>query len=147
MFKRITALTATLVATFALTSAAGSGMTPTAATVADDCHRVAKADRKLCATVKAQHAYGWTTAAGDPQTWVPNGRALVREITHQGLTKGEMHAYLTGEASSYREHVTAITFNLDKIVKQCGHHRGYGAVQTVTGNDGHEYTWKIIMCD
>lgn len=70
----------------------------------DDCNRVAKTDRALCRAVKAQVAYAFAVNSGINYT--ANGRALVHEITHQGLTKGEMHSYLAGEALTYRQHVT-----------------------------------------
>jgi hypothetical protein len=114
---------------------------------ADDCQRVATADRALCRTVQRQHGYGWTDAAGNPLNWEPNGKALVHDITHQGLTKSEMHSYLTGEHASYREHVTAVTFNVDKIRKECGHTLGNGVVQMIRDREGLLYTWAHVVCD
>lgn len=70
----------------------------------DDCNRVAASDRALCRVVKAQAAYAYATPSG--LAFVVNGRLLVKEITHQGLTKAEMRSYLRGEALSYAQHVT-----------------------------------------
>jgi hypothetical protein len=61
-----------------------------------------------------------------------------------------MHSYLTGERLNYREHVTTVTFNVDKIVKQCGHTDGYGGVQLIDEDGkpgGRKYTWSYVMCD
>lgn len=111
-----------------------------------DCAKVRPADYRLCAKVRAQHAYGWTNSHGTPMNWVPNGRALVKEITGQGLTGAEMHDYLTGAASSYRAWVTHVTFNVDAIVKRCGHKHGSAGVALVTEH-GQSYTYKWIVCD
>ena len=144
------AITAALLGAFAVVATPTTAAVPVAAvtsTLPADCRRVAAADRALCAAVYKQRAYGWTTPAGDPQNWVPNGKALVKEITHQGLTKTEMHSYLTGAQFDYRFYVTDVSFNVDGITKHCGHHRGAGSVQEIKGRDGHLYTWKVIVCD
>lgn len=112
-----------------------------------DCTLVAPADYRLCNTVRDQRAYGWTTDDGTPLNWTPNGRALVRDITHQGYTQSEMADALAGAHRDYRAHVTAITFNVDAITRRCGHHMGNGVVQEVKGTDGHHYTWKRVVCD
>lgn len=70
-----------------------------AATKKNDCHRVAAADYKLCQQVRRQLAYAYATEGGLNQ--VVGGKALVHEITHQGLTKAEMRSYLRGEALNY----------------------------------------------
>jgi hypothetical protein len=143
------AITAALLGAFAVvaTPTTAPVAAVTAAPLPTDCKRVAVADRALCTAVYRQRAYGWTTPAGDPQNWVPNGKALVKEITHQGLTKAEMHSYLTGAQFDYRFYVTDVSFNVDGITKHCGHHRGAGSVQEIKGRDGHLYTWKVIVCD
>ena len=115
--------------------------------VTGDCAHVAKADQPLCAVVRTQHAYGWTDDVGNPQNWMGNGRALVHEITHQGYSKGEMHDALKGAHRDYRDNVTDVSFNLDTLVRTCGHHHGAYAVQTIRGTDGHDYTWKQTICD
>lgn len=100
-----------------------------AATQPDDCRRVAKADRTLCAKVKAQKPYAYAVSGGLNQ--VVGGKALVREITHQGLTKPEMHSYLKGEAAAYKRHVTdarTLTVDLGSLRK----HYGPDAVYEVT---------------
>lgn len=144
MIKRWLAITLAAVGVFALHAQPAGAVPP------PGCGRVAAADRALCKTVQAQHAYGWTDPAGNPQTWVPKGRTLVREITDQGLTQVEMRDYLRAEARNYRHYVTDVSFNVDKIVKQCGHTDGYGAVQLIDEDGkpgGRKYTWRYIMCD
>ena len=71
----------------------------------DDCRRVATADRALCQQVKRQLPYAYATKGGN-LSQVVGGKALVHEITHQGLTKGEMRSYLRGESLAYTRHVT-----------------------------------------
>ena len=78
-----------------------------------DCKRVAAADRALCRTVYRQHAYG--VVNGTSEWSAPAGPAIVHDVTHQGLTKSEMHSYLTGEAAEYRRNVTAVQVNMDKL--------------------------------
>lgn len=153
MFKRyalITAAMAGFAALFMPLSADAAPVTaPTAATIrTGDCYWVAPADRNLCRTVRAQHPYGWTDSKGNPQTWVPSGKALVREITHQGLTKGEMRDYLQAEARNYRDHVTQIKINSDAVLKRCGSD-GVGMVSFVDEDGkpgGRKYTWARIAC-
>ena len=117
------------------------------ATPSGDCARVARADYSLCEAVKAQHAYGWTNNIGDPLNWVPKGKTVVREITHQGLTKTEMHSYLTGARADYRAYVTNVSFNVDKIADKCGHHNFSATVRMVRDRDGRLYTWKHVSCN
>lgn len=143
MFKRFTAITVAIAGAFALLGSPAQG-----ATTPDDCNRVASADRAVCRTVKAQHAYGWTDSKGNPKNWVAKGSALVKEITHQGLTKREMGDYLRGEASNYRTWVTHVTVNMDDVMRKCGSD-GMGAVQFVDEDGkpgGAKYTWKRIVC-
>lgn len=86
-----------------------------------DCKRVAVADRALCQQVKRQVAYVYFTEGGT--AGVAKGSVLVREITHQGLTKREMHSYLTGEALAYAQHVTqanAVAIDLTSLRKHHG---------------------------
>lgn len=103
--------------------------------------------RALCRAVSKQHAYGYTDNEGNPQNWVPSGRTLVHEITHQGYTQAEMTDALIGADETYRGYVTEVTFNVDAIARECGHHRGAGEVLEVKGTDGHRYTWKHTVCD
>jgi hypothetical protein len=113
MFKRITAITAALVGAFALVAPSAQG-----AGKPDDCTRVAKADQPLCRTVQGQFPYAYATEGGI--NYVVSGRKLVKEITHQGLTKGEMRSYLRGEAAAYREHATgtqAVVLDLRSLKK------------------------------
>lgn len=86
-----------------------------------DCSRVAAADRSLCRAVRAQVAYAFATEGA--LITVPNGRALVKEITHDGLTRREMHAALVGEASGYVQHVTgarSVAVDLGSLKKYHG---------------------------
>lgn len=86
-----------------------------------DCKRVAVTDRALCKQVKAQTAYVYFTEGG--KSYVVNGKTLVHEITHQGLTKTEMRSYLTGEALHYAKHVTnanAVAVDLTSLRKYHG---------------------------
>lgn len=112
LFGMLTALFLTVGLTLAASAtAAQSG----------DCQRVAKADRTLCTKVRAQISYAYATDGGF--TEVPNGRALVKEITHQGLTKTEMHSALRAAARSYRLHVTgarSVAVDLGSVLKHHG---------------------------
>ena len=86
-----------------------------------DCKRVAVADQPLCLTVKAQAAYAFATASGFH--YRPNGKAVVREITHQGNTKREMHSALVQEAASYAAHYTrarAVVVDMGSVLKHHG---------------------------
>lgn len=84
-----------------------------------DCDRVARADQALCRSVLGQHAYGWITDSGAVIT-VPSGRALVREATHDNLSRSEVRAQLRGDAADYRAHVTHVVVNLDKLPHRKG---------------------------
>ena len=121
--------------------------TPTAsAATSADCQRTARADWKLCEQVRAQRAYGWTNSIGTPTNWVVKGTTLVHEITHQGLTKAEMHSYLTGQHNTYRYYVTNVSFNVDAIAKKCGHRGGSGNVAEVA-QGGRSYTFRLVACN
>jgi ribosomal protein L35AE/L33A len=72
----------------------------------DDCNRVAKADRPLCRQVGYQMPYAYATKGGNLNQ-VVGGKAVVYDITHQGLTKGEMRSYLRGEALNYARYAVA----------------------------------------
>jgi hypothetical protein len=116
---------------------------------ADDCARVAPADRKLCGMVKRQHSYG--AYYGDPHAYwsVPDGRTLVHELTHQGMTKAEMHAGLRGMAKEYQEYVTHVTVNMDALVKKCGNTDGQWVIgyRDEDGRPGGtKLTYKRIVC-
>lgn len=103
----------------------------TAAPKPDDCNRTAKADRALCQRVKAQHPYAYATPS--LMVYTPSGRALVHEITHQGLTHREIHSALTGEASNYRAHTKGRTVLLD--MASVLRHHGSDAQVTVGFTD------------
>jgi hypothetical protein len=114
MFKRITAITLAFVGAFALLAPSAQS----APSKADDCLRVAKVDRPLCRMVQGQFPYAYATEGG--LNYVVSGRKLVREITHQGLTKVEMRSYLRGEAAAYRQHATgteAVVLDLRSMKK------------------------------
>ncbi len=145
MLKKITAAVVAIGAGLSLLIA------PTAHSAAepDDCQLVARTDVKLCRTVQAQHAYGAINDNGHGAWSAPNGRALVREITHQGLSKAEMRNYLQGEARNYRRHVTAVPVNMDTIVKRCGNTDGYWKVQLIDEDNkpgGRKLTIRTIVC-
>lgn len=116
---------------------------------ASDCRLVAEADRKLCAQVQAQHSYG--AYYGDPHAYWsnPNGRALVHELTHDGMSKGAMHTALVGYAREYREWVTAVPVNMDAMVKRCGNTDGQWVV-SYRDEDGKpgglKLTYARIVC-
>lgn len=142
MIKRFAAITAAFGVLAAI-------FMPTAEAIPKgDCGRVAAADRALCRNVRAQHAYGWTDERGNPMSWTPNGRVVVREITHQGYTKAEMRDALKGAARDYRDHVTQIKIDSDMIMEQCGSD-GAGLVTFVDEDGkpgGRKYTWTHISC-
>lgn len=116
---------------------------------ASDCRLVAKADRKLCAQVQAQHSYG--AYYGNPHAYwsVPSGRVIVHELTHQGYTHEEMRAALRGYAREYREYVTHVTVNMDAMVKKCGNTDGQWVV-SYRDEDGKpggtKLTYKRVVC-
>ena len=116
---------------------------------ASDCGRVAKADRKLCAQIQAQHSYG--AYYGNPNAYWsnPNGRVLVHELTHDDLSQAEMHAALKGYAAEYREWVTAVPVNMDAMVKKCGNTDGQWVV-SYHDEDGKpgglKLTYARIVC-
>lgn len=97
--------------------------TAAAASKPDDCRLVAKADRTLCAAVKAQKPYAYATRGGN-FVEVPSGRVLVHdEVTHAGLTKAEMRSALRGYAADYAGHVTnarAVVIDLGSVLKYHG---------------------------
>jgi hypothetical protein len=71
--------------------------------------------------VQGQLPYAYATDSGLNQ--VVSGRKLVREITHQGLTKREMHSYLVGEANAYLRHVVtarSVVLDMDSLRKHHG---------------------------
>jgi hypothetical protein len=139
-YKRYAAITTVMAGLIAL-------FAPTADAAPTGCGKVAPADRAVCRGVLKQHAYGWTDEQGTPQTWRPNGRKVVAEITGDSeLTQEEMGLYLRGEADAYREYVTHVTFNMDEITRRCGHLRGSGSVAYVTEH-GKSYTFRIVVCD
>lgn len=82
-----------------------------------DCAIVAPADQALCRRVQRQHSYAWLTESGYGEA--VSGPVLVHEITHQGLTKPEMHSYLKGEAAMYRRSVTHVPLDTDKLKPGC----------------------------
>lgn len=124
--------------------------TADAAAKPDDCHRVATADRTLCRLVQLQHPYGRSFDGTRYGAWSnPSGKALVKEITHSGYTKREMHDELAGEASQYRLTVTAVPVDMDAIKRTCGNTDGYWAVQFVDADGkpgGTKLTYKHVVC-
>lgn len=116
---------------------------------ASDCERVAKADRKLCTQVQAQHSYG--SYSGDQHAYwtVPSGRVIVHELTHDGRSKAEMRVTLVGYAQEYREYVTAVQVNMDAMVRKCGNTDGRWIV-SYRDEDGKpggtKLTYKRIVC-
>lgn len=135
-------ITAGMLALFGITAQADATDTLPA-----DCHRVATADRTLCHRVYLQHPYGAAYGSGG---WsAPNGKALVREITHQGYTKAEMHDALVAEASNYRLWVTAVPVNMDDIKLKCGS-KGGAWVIDLRDEDGKpggvKLTRKRVVC-
>lgn len=107
-----------------------------------DCKRVAVADQPLCLQVKGQFPYAYATEGGIG--YVVEGRLLVREITHQGLTKRETHSALIGEANAYRRYATgarAVVVNLDTLVKHHGRDAQYDVgIRDLDGKPGG--AWK-----
>lgn len=145
MRKIIGLIGATLTAVALLHSSSNATAVP-----ANDCDRVTVADRKLCKSVQGQHSYGAYYFNDFDATWsTPNGRVLVREITHDGLTKAEMHAALVAYAAEYREYVTHVTVNMDAMVKKCGNTDGQWVTSYVDedGRDGGtKLTYRRIVC-
>lgn len=108
MKKIITAIVTGVLAIAGATAASGAPRT------VDDCTRVASADLALCHKVQRQHAYGSYYADG--QNWtVPGGKTLVHTLTHRGWSKARMHRGLIDMAAEYRQYVTAVPVNLDKL--------------------------------
>lgn len=146
MYKRITAAFAGTAAGLFLLFLPQASAAPKPA---GDCGRVAPADRAVCRSVQAQHAYGWTDRKGNPLNWVVRGSVLVREITHQGYSKGEMGDALRAEARSYRDHVTSVKFDTDWMREACGNTDGAGVVSFVDEDGkpgGRKYVWARIIC-
>lgn len=102
MLKKITAAIIGALAVAGLLLAPSADATPKP----DDCNRTAKADRTLCQTVKRQLAYAYATrGAGLEQ--VADGRALVHQLTHSGLSKNAMHKALRKETDAYARYALA----------------------------------------
>lgn len=121
-----TGITAGLAALFAPTAQATSDRAaarPAAVhSHADDCKRVARADRPLCATVRGQFPYAYVGDGGGLNQMAA-GRLLVQEIVHGGLTAWEERDALRGAARSYREHAThtrSIVVDLKSLAALCG---------------------------
>lgn len=146
MKKIIVPAVATILAGFAFLFAP----TADAAAKPDDCLRVAKADRTLCRRVQLQHPYGRTFDGSRYGAWSdPSGKALVKEITHSGYTKREMHDELVGEASDYRFNVTAVPVDVDVIKSECGNTDGMWAVSFVDADGkpgGTKLTYVRVVC-
>lgn len=124
---------------------AGATATP------DDCNRVASADHTLCERVKLQHPYGRSFDGTRFGAWSdPDGKALVRGITHSGESASDMHDELTGEAAEYRYNVTAVPVDMDAVKRTCGDTRGYWAVSFVDADGkpgGTQLTYKHVVCN
>lgn len=144
MRKIIAAIGAALTAVAFLHAAGNATAAPKA-----DCDRVAAADHRLCLSVRAQHSYGAYYGDNAAYWSTDNGKVRVHELTHSGLTKAEMHAGLVGYAREYREYVTAVTVNMDAMVKKCGNTDGQWVV-SYRDEDGRpggtKLTYKRIVC-
>lgn len=132
-----TGITAGFIALMAVTA------TPTtAAPRLGDCKRVAVADQTLCLTVKGQFPYTYATESGIG--YIVDGKTLVHEITHQSLTKREMHSALIGEAAAYRRYATgarAVVVNLDTLIEHHGRDAQYDVgIRDLDGKPGG--AWK-----
>lgn|SRR5574341_243765 len=154
-----TGITAGFVALFGFTAEASTPQAPAPAPVAavkraphnhaNDCKIVAAADRALCKRVQTFHAYGaWY---GTPEAYwsVPSGITNVHELTHDGMTKAEMHAALARYAAEYREWVTAVPVNMDAMVRKCGNTDGRWVVE-YHDEDGRpgglKLTYAHVVC-
>ena len=139
-------ITAGLLALFGVSAEAS---TPRAHDHAADCRLVAAADRALCKRVQTFHSYG--SYSGDQHAYwtVPSGIVNVHELTHDDLTKAEMHAGLKGYEKEYREYVTAVPVNMDSMVNKCGNTDGRWVI-SYRDEDGKpggtELTYKRIVC-
>jgi hypothetical protein len=113
-FVGITAAALAIVGgTSGATGAASKGASTATVRPVGDCKRVAPADYRLCNSVRHQHAYGHL---GTDATWSnPNGVALIKELTHDGLTDSEMHYGLVGTARDYAANVTAVRVSVDSL--------------------------------
>jgi hypothetical protein len=118
---------------------------------ANDCTRVATADRTLCRKVQLQHPYGRTFDGKRQGAWTdPSGKVLVHRITHGGYTKRQMHDQLAAEASDYQFNVTAVPVSMDAIVQECGDTKGAWAVSFVDADGkpgGTQLTYKRVICN
>jgi hypothetical protein len=140
-------VTAGMLALFGITASADAS--PAKHSHTSDCKRVAARDYALCRRVQLQHAYGVVNPDGSSVS-TPNGRVIVHEITHDGLpTDAEMRAGLQGAALDYRAAVTAVTVNMDAMVRKCGNPDGRWVVQ-YRDEDGKPggvtLTLKRIVC-
>lgn len=120
-WKRYTTITAALVYFWtALTPGAQSAPDKPRHDHRQDCRTVASNDRALCREVQRQRAYGWTYGPnGEGLALNPNGYTDVHDVTHQDYTRREIHDNLTGLRQQYREHVTRVTVNVDKLRPGC----------------------------
>lgn len=152
-------ITAGLVAMFGVNAEASTPKAPAPTTVATvkraphnhatDCNIVAAADRALCKKVQTFHPYGAWYGTNAAYWTVPSGIVNVHELTHDGLTKFEMHAQLEGYAVEYREWVTAVPVDMDAIYKKCHNTDGRWIV-SYHDEDGRpgglKLTYKRIVC-
>lgn len=139
------ALTATVMALIAaIGNTSGTAQASNGHRHADDCRLVPADVRTLCGKVRAQREYGWINPSGSMGA-TPNGRVVVREIVHQGLSKAEVRDYLRGAARDYRLHVTHVPVNVDRLGKGC-----QAVVETVPGKGwaykGIRMTQVVTVC-
>lgn len=148
-FKAFAGITAGLVALFTATATA-SGATQGNPLPAD-CKRVAVADQTLCHKVYLQHPFGAAYGSGDNISgWSnPSGKVIVKEVTHDGLTKREIHDGLVANADEYRLWVTGVPVNMDSIVRKCGNTDGQWVIRFHDEDGkpgGRKLTYKYIDC-
>lgn len=87
------------------------------------CKPVPAAHKGLCLSVYRQHAYGMADVDGS--SWSsPAGPETVRDIMGMGLSTAEMISYLKAEARNYRDAVTHVSVNMDKLRAKCGNTDG-----------------------
>lgn len=129
--------------------------TPRTHNHATDCKIVAPADRALCKRVQTFHSYGSYDGNQHAYWSVDSGTVNVHELTHDGLTKAEMHAALVGYSREYAAYVTAVPVNMDSMVRKCGNTDGRwvvsyrdedGKPQQGPKDPNTKLTYKRIVC-
>jgi hypothetical protein len=139
-------ITAGLLALFGVSAQAS---TPRAHNHATDCKIVAAADRALCKRVQTFHSYGSYNGNEHAYWSVDSGIVNVHELTHDGLSKAEMHAALVGYDKEYAAYVTHVSVNMDSMVAKCGNTDGRWVI-SYRDEDGRpggtKLTYKRIVC-